>query len=159
LQYDTCTLVCSIALPRVHPRGKEEIVSNFEWLKILHMSCAFLSIGGFSVRGYWMFSDNSRLRQRATRVLPHVLDTLLLGSGIGMLVMWQLNPFTLSWLSAKIIALLVYIGLGMVAFRFGTTRRVRLVAFGLALLSAAYIVAVAYTKSPLGIACVFIDQR
>jgi uncharacterized membrane protein SirB2 len=133
-------------------------VSNFELLKILHMSCAFFSIAGFTLRGYWMFTDNSHLRQRATRVLPHMLDTVLLGSAIGMLVIWQVNPLTLNWLNAKIIALLVYIGLGMVAFRFGTTRRVRLVAFGLALLTAVYILAVAYAKSPLGIASVFIDQ-
>lgn len=127
-------------------------MSNIELLKLLHMSCAFLSIGGFTLRGYWMFTDNPRLRQRATRVLPHMVDTLLLGSAIGMLVMWQMNPLSLSWLSAKIIALLVYIGLGMVAFRFGATRQVRQVAFGLALLTAAYIVAVAYTKSPLVVA-------
>ena len=127
-------------------------MSNFELLKLLHMSCLLLSIGGFSLRGYWMFTDNPRLRQRATRVLPHMVDTLLLGSAIGMLVMWQMNPLLLSWLSAKIIALLVYIGLGMVAFRFGRTQRVRMAAFGLALLTAGYIVAVAYTKSPLGVA-------
>ena len=127
-------------------------MSNFELLKLVHMTCAFLSIGGFSLRGYWMITDNPRLRRRATRVLPHILDTLLLGSAIGMLVIWQMNPLVLGWLSAKIIALLVYIGLGMVAFRFGRTQRVRMAAFGLALLTAGYIVAVAYTKSPLGVA-------
>ena len=127
-------------------------VANFELLKLLHMSCAFLSIGGFTLRGYWMVTDDSRLRRRATRVLPHLLDTLLLGSAIGMLVIWQVNPFSLNWLSAKIIALLLYIGLGMVAFRFGRTRQMQLVAFGMALLTAAYIVAVAYTKSPLAFA-------
>lgn len=129
-----------------------DTVSNFELLKLLHMSCAFLSIGGFTLRGYWMVTDDPRLRRRATRVLPHLLDTLLLGSAIGMLMIWQVNPFSLNWLSAKIIALLLYIGLGMVAFRFGRTRQIQLVAFGLALLTAAYIVAVAYTKSPLAVA-------
>ena len=127
-------------------------MSNFELLKLLHISCAFLSIGGFTLRGYWMFTDNPRLRQRATRVLPHMVDTLLLGSAIGMLVIWQMNPLSLAWLSAKIIALLVYIGLGMVAFRFGATLQVRQVAFALALLTVAYMVAVAYTKLPLVVA-------
>ena len=127
-------------------------MANFDLLKLLHMSCAFLSIGGFTLRGYWMFTDNPRLRQRATRVLPHMIDTLLLGSAIGMLVMWQVNPFSLNWLSAKIIALLLYIGLGMVAFRFGRTLQIRQVAFGMALLTAVYILAVAFTKSPLGVA-------
>ena len=123
----------------------------FDVLKGVHIACAFLSISGFTLRGYWMMSNSPRRRQRLTRVLPHLLDTLLLGSAIGMLLIWQANPFALSWLSAKIVALLCYIGLGMVAFRFGKTQRVRVTAFGLALLTAAYIVAVAYMKSPLGL--------
>ena len=124
-------------------------VPNFELLKMLHMSCAFLSIAGFTLRGYWMFTDNSRLGQRTARVLPHLVDTVLLGSAISMVVIWDINPLSLAWLSAKIVALFMYIGLGMVAFRFGKTRKMRFLAFGLALLTAAYIVAVAYTKSPL----------
>ena len=122
----------------------------FEWLKLLHASSALLSISGFALRGYWMLTGNPRLRSRPARVLPHILDTLLLASAIGMLVIWQANPFEFSWLSAKITALLCYIGLGMVAFRFGKTRRVRVIACGMALLVAAYIVAVAFTKSPWG---------
>jgi uncharacterized membrane protein SirB2 len=122
----------------------------FDWLKLLHVTAAVLSISGFALRGYWMLTDNPRLRLRTTRVLPHILDTLLLASAIGMLFIWRVNPLTLSWLSAKIVALLCYIGLGMVAFRFGKTRRVRAIAFGTALLTAAYIVSVAFAKSPLG---------
>jgi len=122
----------------------------FEWLKLLHAGSALLSISGFALRGYWMLTGNPRLRSRPARVLPHILDTLLLASAIGMLVVLQANPFELAWLSAKIAALLCYIGLGMVAFRFGKTRRVRVIACGMALLVAAYIVAVAYTKSPWG---------
>ena len=123
---------------------------SFEWLKLLHAGSALLSISGFALRGYWMLTGNPRLRSRPARVLPHILDTLLLASAIGMLVIWQANPFEFAWLSAKIAALLCYIGLGMVAFRFGKTRRVRAIAWGMALLVAAYIVAVAFSKSPWG---------
>jgi len=123
----------------------------FEWLKLIHISCALLSISGFALRGYWMLTSNPLLQARPARVLPHLLDTLLLGSAIWMLVLWQLNPFQLTWLSAKIIALLVYIGLGMVALRFGKTRGIRAGAYGLALATAAYIVSVAYSKSATGL--------
>ena len=91
----------------------------FEALKHIHISCALLSIAGFTLRGYWMLTGSSLLRRRSAKVLPHVIDSLLLGSAIGMLLIWQVSPLQLSWLSAKIIALLVYIGLGMVALRFG----------------------------------------
>ena len=123
----------------------------FVWLKMAHVSSALLSIGGFALRGYWMLTDNPLLQRRLTRVLPHIIDTLLLGSAIGLLLVWQTDPLQLPWLIAKIVGLLLYIGLGMVALRFGKTRRQRATAFGLALLTAAYILAVAYSKSPLGI--------
>ena len=71
-------------------------------------------------------------------------------SAIMMLVVWRLSPLENPWLGAKIIALLVYIGLGMVALRFGRTRRVRVGAWLLALITAGYIVSVAYSKNPLG---------
>ena len=122
----------------------------FVWLKMVHVSSALLSISGFALRGYWMLSDNPLLQRRLTRVLPHIVDTLLLGSAIGMLFVWQADPLQLPWLIAKIVGLLLYIGLGMVALRFGKTRRQRAIAFALALLTAAYILSVAYSKSPLG---------
>jgi uncharacterized membrane protein SirB2 len=125
-------------------------MATYELLKAMHVSCAFLSIAGFTLRGYWMITEDSRLRSRLTRVLPHLLDTLLLASAIGMLLVWQANPLATGWLSAKLAALLLYIGLGMVAFRFGRTPAVRISAFAAALFTAFYIVTVAYTKSPLG---------
>jgi len=125
-------------------------VTPFDFLKAVHMCCAVFSIGGFALRGYWMFSGNALLNRRVAKTLPHIIDTLLLGSAVGMLVIWQTSPFAFSWLTAKVIALLLYIGLGMVALRFGRTRQVRIVAWLLALLAAAYIVSVALAKSALG---------
>lgn len=119
-------------------------------LYMLHVGCAFLSIAGFILRGYWMLTDNALLQQRVTRVLPHTIDTVLLGTAIAMLFAWRASPLELPWVLAKILALLLYIGLGMVALRFGCTRRVRATAYGLALACAAYILSVAFSKNPLG---------
>jgi uncharacterized membrane protein SirB2 len=125
-------------------------VTPFEFLKLIHVSCAFLSISGFALRGYWMLSGHAYLQHRLAKVLPHIIDTLLLGSAVGMLLVWRISPLEASWISAKIIALLLYIGLGMVALRFGKTRQARLSALLLALLTAGYIVSVAYSKNALG---------
>ena len=122
----------------------------FDVLKATHILCAVLSIGGFSLRGYWMFSGNTLLDKRIAKTLPHIIDTLLLGSAVGMLFIWQTSPFAFTWLTAKVVALLLYIGLGMVALRFGRTRRVRILAWASALAVAAYIVSVALSKSALG---------
>jgi uncharacterized membrane protein SirB2 len=119
-------------------------------LTLIHVSCALVSITGFTLRGYWMVFDNPLLQHRVAKVLPHVIDTLLLGSALALLFVLHLSPLTQPWLSAKIIALLLYIGLGMVALRFGQSRTIKVCACLLALLTAGYMVSVAYSKSPLG---------
>ncbi len=122
----------------------------FESLKLLHVSCALVSISGFALRGYWRIRLNPLRDHRLTRVLPHVVDTVLLGSAVGMLLLWQVSPLQLPWVMAKLCALLVYIGLGMVTMRFASTIGGQWLAYVLALLSAAFIVSVAYAKSALG---------
>jgi uncharacterized membrane protein SirB2 len=78
-----------------------------------------------------------------------VNDSLLLAAGIGMAVMLRQYPLVDGWLTAKLLALLGYIGLGTIALKRGRTKRIRLLAFGGALLTLAYLVAVALTRSPL----------
>lgn len=58
-------------------------------------------------------------------------------------------PFSADWLSAKLLALIGYIALGMVALRFARTRRMRLAAWLAAQAVFFYIVAVAVTRNPL----------
>ena len=125
-------------------------MTPFELLKITHVSCAVLSVAGFGLRGYWMLSGNGLLDKRIAKTLPHIIDTLLLGTAVGMLFIWQAYPFEHSWVTAKVLALLLYIVLGMVALRFGKTRGVRVTAWLLALAVAGYIVSVAFSKSALG---------
>jgi uncharacterized membrane protein SirB2 len=125
-------------------------VTLIESLKLIHVSCAFMSIAGFGLRGYWMAFDNPLLQHRAAKVLPHIIDTLLLVSAIVLLVILHLSPLAQPWLCAKIIALLLYIGLGMVALRFGRSKKIKVSAWLLALLTVGYMVSVAYSKSPWG---------
>lgn len=117
-------------------------------LKSVHMVCAALTISGFLLRGYWMFTASALLEQKPTRILPHVIDTVFLLSGVAMLFMLSLNPFTVDWLLAKIAGLIAYILLGMIALRRGPTRGTRVTAFIGAVLVFAYIVGVAISRSP-----------
>jgi uncharacterized membrane protein SirB2 len=126
-------------------------MTPFEWLKLTHVGCALVSIAGFALRGYWKLTGNPLLAGRAARILPHCVDTLLLGSAIGMLVIWQASPLQFNWLVAKICALLLYIALGMVVLRFARRQGTRRLAYVLALLCAAYILSVAYTRSAAGV--------
>jgi uncharacterized membrane protein SirB2 len=122
---------------------------NYFALKHLHMTFAALSGLLFLVRGIWMLSGSQRLQQRWVKVVPHVVDTLLLGSAIGLAVWSHQYPGRSPWLTAKVVALVAYIVLGTVALKRGRTRQARSFAFIGALLCFAYIVAVALTKNPL----------
>ena len=120
-------------------------------LKNLHVLCVVVSGSGFFLRGLWMLSDSSRLNQRWVRIVPHVVDTLLLGSAIALAVIGGQYPLAQDWLTAKLIGLLVYILCGMMALRRGKSKTTRGMFFIAALLAFTYIVSVAITRSPLGV--------
>ncbi len=125
------------------------------WLtiKYLHMTLALVSVCGFLLRGILMLLQSRLLQQRWIRRLPHLIDTLLLASG-GLLV-WHLHlyPFVnSSWLTAKMLALLAYIGFGMLALNYGKTRFIRGLAFVVALCCAAYILTTATLHNGLVLA-------
>lgn len=121
-------------------------MNTYLWLKLVHVSCVVLSGSLFALRGWWMLQAPARLQQRWVRVLPHGIDTLLLASAISLAVWSGQYPLAQPWLSAKVLALLVYIVLGSVALKHGRTRAVRATAWVAALLVLAYIVSVAVRK-------------
>lgn len=121
-------------------------------MKTIHMSCAALSISLFVLRGWWMLHDSARLQLRWVRTVPHVVDTALLASAVLLALNIGQYPGTHSWLTAKIMALLLYIGLGTLAIKRGKTRQVRTAAWLAAIAVFAYIVSVAITRHPFPLA-------
>lgn len=119
-------------------------------LKHFHITCVALSAAGFFLRGLWSLSGSPLLRARLTRVLPHIVDSCLLASAIGLAWMAGQAPFVHGWLTAKVLGLLIYIGLGTVALKPNRPLGARMAAFAAALAVFAYIVSVALTKNPLG---------
>lgn len=119
-------------------------------LKHLHVTFVVLSLAGFLLRGAWMLADSPRLRARWVRIAPHVVDTGLLLSALALVFMTHQYPGAQNWLTAKVIALFVYIGLGVVALHPGRPKAVRAAAWLAALSVFAYIVSVAVTRDPRG---------
>jgi uncharacterized membrane protein SirB2 len=117
-------------------------------LRDVHITCVILSGIGFFLRGCWRLLDSPLYRRRWAKILPHVVDTVLLSSAVALAVISQQYPIEQPWLTAKVIGLLAYIGFGMAAFRFGRSRRQTAVFFVLALGAYAYIVSVALTRHP-----------
>jgi uncharacterized membrane protein SirB2 len=118
-------------------------------LKFIHLCAVVLSATGFLTRGIWSFRDRHWRSRRWVRILPHTVDSVLLLSGLAMVLAYHWSPLSQPWLMTKLLLLLVYILLGMVALRWGGSRRVRFGAWVLALMVFAHIIAVAVTKDPL----------
>ena len=119
-------------------------------VKKIHIISVALSFTLFIYRGGLMLLESPRLRQKWLKITPHVVDTVLLASAIGLSVILQQYPFVHGWLTAKVFALIAYIVLGSIALKHGKSRPVRAVAFSLAVLVFLYIVSVARLHQPLG---------
>lgn len=119
-------------------------------IKHLHMTFAVISIVGFFIRGILVLSSSPVMQKKWVRIVPHINDTLLLVSAFILAGMMGVYPIQSSWLTAKVVGLLVYIGLGFIVMRFGKTKWVQGSAWVLALITFAYIVSVAITKNPMG---------
>jgi uncharacterized membrane protein SirB2 len=127
------------------------MIDTYASLKSVHVDAAAVSVTLFVVRGAWMIYAPVRLQARWVRIVPHVVDTVLLASAIALAVSIDSYPLTHDWLTAKVGGLIAYIVLGSVALKRGRTRAIRVAAFVAALAVFAYIVSVAITKSPAGL--------
>jgi len=79
-------------------------------LKTVHISSATGSYILFFLRGIWSLNGSAIMSQRWIKIVPHVVDTLLIVSAITLAFSIRQYPFVNAWLTAKVIALLLYIG-------------------------------------------------
>ena len=122
---------------------------SFLTLKTLHISCAIGSYVLFFLRGIWSMNGSPVMRQGWIKVVPHIVDTLLLIFAIALAFTIHQYPFVDAWLTAKFFALLLYIGLGSVALKHGKSKTIRLSAWLAAQAVFAYIVLVAIYHNPV----------
>lgn len=115
-------------------------------IKTIHLTLVLLSIFSFVGRVILSETHPSQLKQPVFKVAPHIINTLLLLSGIILVFQGDWLARENAWIVAKIIALLGYIGLGIVTLR--TRGSNRWLAFAGAMACFVYIGIVAVTKNP-----------
>lgn len=120
-------------------------------IKYIHMTSAVLSFLGFTLRGYWMLQDSPLLRQKLTKILPHIVDTVLLISAISLVTMSRQYPFVVDWVTVKVVLLIVYIGLGTFALKRGKNKAQRTGFLVAAIVTIIAIFGVAATKPTFGL--------
>ncbi|EAB4794453.1 SirB family protein [Salmonella enterica] len=122
-------------------------------LLTLHLICVALSVSLFVARYWWRYCGHALAAARWTRIVPPVIDTLLLLSGIGLIVKTHILSFTESgsWLTEKLFGVIIYIVLGFIAldYRQARSQQARFIAFPLALVVLYIIIKLATTKIPL----------
>jgi uncharacterized membrane protein SirB2 len=125
------------------------MTDSFLTIRAIHMTCAGLAIAGFVLRWIWMLTDSHLLTARPVKILPHIIDTLLLASAVALVAIIGFSA-NAAWLGAKIAGLVVYIALGTLALKRGRTKRARAVHGVLAIIAFAFIASVARSHDPLG---------
>lgn len=116
-------------------------------IKSIHVTSVVLTFTLFFVRGLWMMCCPERLQRRWVKIVPHVIDTVLLTSAVLLAVILAQYPGVHGWLTAKVVGLLAYIALGSIALKRGRTKAIRVAAWFAALLVFGYIVSVALTRA------------
>ncbi|GDX60057.1 MAG: hypothetical protein JW384_00370 [Nitrosomonadaceae bacterium] len=122
---------------------------SYAALQMIHVTSVALSYLLFTLRGIWMVQSSDLLQRRWVKIVPHMIDTVLLTSAIGLAVTLHQSPIKDPWLGAKVAGLLLYIWLGMIALKRGKTRKIKVTALVAAHVTFFYIVLVALTKNPL----------
>jgi uncharacterized membrane protein SirB2 len=121
---------------------------TYTTIKHVHLAAVAASFALFFLRGLWMMLDSAQLSRRWVKIVPHVNDTVLLAAGVWLAFELSQAPGASAWLTAKLVALPVYVGLGMLALRPGRSKRLRIGAWLAALVVFGYIVGVALTRNP-----------
>ena len=114
-------------------------------VKHVHVFLVIVSITLFQFR-YWRHRYFNIQPMPLLTVMPHVIDTLLLVTGIGLAWAAGFTLFNSDWLLVKLLALLVYIIMGYLAMK--KTASTQWFAYLIATAAVCYMLIIATTKQP-----------
>ena len=92
-------------------------MSTYALLKMLHIALALVSGLGFALRGFIRLVLQQPLAHPLVRFGRHIVDTLLLASGVALWMLLGLSPLEAGWFGLKMLLVVVYIAFGITAFR------------------------------------------
>jgi uncharacterized membrane protein SirB2 len=131
-----------------------ETRSMYLFLKYLHIFCVAASFSLFFVRGLWIMRVYPPASEPWIKALPHVVDSLLLLSAVGMVA----TAPRFDWntpMQVKLGLIVIYIGLAVLVFRAGTPSLAKAFAWVGGLLLFLYVTTVALVQHPLGVFSLF----
>lgn len=126
------------------------LASLYPIILALHIGCVAASGSLFLFRGIAAVRGSALAWHPRLRRLSHLIDSLLLLAAIGLMQILHQYPLQQAWLSTKVLLLLLYIALGMVALRQSLARTPRALALLGAVLVFVTIIGVALHHQALG---------
>ncbi|MBE1301631.1 MAG: invasion protein [Alteromonadaceae bacterium] len=117
-------------------------------IKHIHLLAIVLSISLLIFRFVLTLKGSELLQKKWLKITPHVVDTVLLLSAATLCVVIAQYPFVHAWLTEKLIAVIAYIFLGLVALKLAKNNLQRSLAFVGALAMLAMIGKLAVLKQP-----------
>lgn len=128
------------------------MIEYYPTLKLLHVGAVIASGSLFLLRGLLVLAGRDAVAMHPVlRRGSWLIDSALLTAAILLSITLMQYPLVHHWLTAKVLLLLAYIGLGTMALRGGATRRSRAAWFVAALATFGLIVSIARAHHPLGV--------
>jgi uncharacterized membrane protein SirB2 len=127
--------------------GLTEFYLQIRWV---HVGCVIASGSLFAVRSALLLAGAHWANHLALRGLSWAIDTILLTAALMLTDITHQYPFVHAWLTVKLLLLVVYIVVGMLALRSGSSQRLRVISFASALAVFLSIAAVAHWRDPWG---------
>jgi len=121
----------------------------YELVKYTHLTTIVLSVVLFLLRFVLNTMQSVTLQRKWLKVVPHIVDTLLLVSAATLCVMLKQYPFVDAWVTEKLIALVMYVFMVTLALKLGHTGFMRGIGLIGALSWIAYAGMVAVSKQPI----------
>ncbi len=119
------------------------------WL--VHILCVTASGSLFALRGALLLAGRAAANHAALRYLSYAIDTTLLTAALMLMTITHQYPLVQAWLTVKVLLVVLYIVLGVMALRAGRTRRAHTVAYVAALAVFLLVVGIARAHDPLGL--------
>lgn len=126
------------------------MIEFYPEIRLVHIAAVIASGSLFFVRGLGNAAGARWPRAAPLRYLSYSIDTALLTAALMLSTILRQYPFAQAWLTVKVLLLVLYIVLGIIAFRKARRRSAR-IGFWVAALSVyVFIVSVARAHDPLG---------
>lgn len=127
------------------------MIEFYPQIRLVHVVAVMASGALFAIRGLGLLAGGRWPMHAAIRYTSYTIDTVLLTAALMLMTIVRQYPLAHGWLTTKVALLVVYVVLGILAFREGQPGRRRLTLWISALLVYAFIISVARAHHPLGI--------